>query len=478
MQNKSRTSGRPSLAPRLIRRHFGVKDRELLIENVSLRALVEQYGTPLFVYSSRVANRKLTALREALPPVFDVYYSMKANPSAAFLQCFVRRGCGLEVASTGEIHQALAAGCPASRIIYAGPGKTTESLEYALRHNIGSIHVESLLEVKRIAAIRRQQGVRARIALRVNPVAEAQGGAVRMGGLSAPFGIDEEQLDAVLDFIADNEGTLDCHGVHQYSGTQIHDYAVLALQYRHAVEIAKRVAGRLQKPLESIDFGGGLGVPYFEHEEELDLKKLSIELASLVDEIRRIPLLAKARLLIEPGRFLAAEAGLYVSRVVDVKVSRGKTFVVVDGGMHQHLAASGNLGQTIKRNFPLAVLNKLGDEPTQRAEVVGPLCTPLDTMGRSVELPHVEPGDLIGVFQSGAYGRTASPLGFLSHVSPAEVWVEDGAASLVRRHGEHDDFLRDQCLSPARVPFTLDLDDGQPGKNRQLDVSGNLHDVP
>jgi diaminopimelate decarboxylase len=171
----------------------------------------------------------------------------------------------------------------------------------------------------------------------------------------------------------------------------------------------------------------------------------------LMQEVGRDPLLKNARFLVEPGRFLVGEAGIYIARVVDVKVSREKKFLILDGGMHHHLAASGNLGQTIKRNYPVAILNRLGNGHDhagqalgEKVEVVGPLCTPLDVLARDVELPHAEVGDLVGVFQSGAYARAASPLGFLSHPAPPEVWVEHGHDKLVRRRGTYADYLRDQ----------------------------------
>lgn len=407
-----------------------------------MRELAARYGTPLFLYSAEVARRKLQQLREAFSNL-EVYYSVKANPAAAYLRCFVQQSCGLEAASPGEIHQALASGCPPQRIVYAGPGKTEEDLEYALAQGVGAIHAESLGELRRVAAIAGRREVRAPVAVRVNPDAAVQGGAMRMGGKPTPFGIDEEQLPTALDFIK-SAPTLDFLGVHVFSGTQILDAAVLLSQYRRAAAIAIRAAEHLGARLRSLDFGGGLGVPIFAAEQELDLAAVRQGLGDLSRELRRHPLLASARCMIEPGRFLVSESGVYAARVVDVKTSRGKTFVITDGGMHHHLAASGNLGQTIKRNFPVAVLNKLDQPSAESANIVGPLCTPLDMLARSAAIPAVEPGDLIGVFQSGAYARSASPLGFLSHVSPPEVWIEKGRDQLIRRRGQRDDFLRDQ----------------------------------
>jgi diaminopimelate decarboxylase len=211
-------------------------------------------------------------------------------------------------------------------------------------------------------------------------------------------------------------------------GTQILDHSVLVRQYRRGVHIARQVALRLGRPLATVDFGGGLGIPYFTNETELDMSKLGEEVRGLMAEIEGDPLFAGTRFLVEPGRYLVGEAGVYVSRISDIKVSRGKTFYILDGGMNHHLAASGNLGQVIKRNFPIAVVNRLDARAVQVAEVVGPLCTPLDTLGREVPLARAEVGDLVGIFQSGAYGLTASPVGFLGHALPAEVLAGGGRA--------------------------------------------------
>ncbi len=427
----------------LIERHFDTADGELLVGGLSIGAIAARHGTPLFVYDRATLVRQWQALRDTLPPPFEICYSVKANPNQAILRVFIERDCGLEIASSGELCQALAAGCPAERILFAGPGKTEAELAAALHHEIGEIHVESLREARRISEIARQRQQPARISLRINPSAECAGASMRMGGRAAPFGIDEDQLDEVVAALADDRW-LDIAGLHLFVGTQILDYQMLLAQYRAGLDVARRLSALLRRPLETIDFGGGWGVPYFAHEQRLDLNRLHEGLAELAAQIANDAALSQARLIVEPGRFLAAEAGIYVCRVTDVKRSRGKTFVIADGGMHHHLAASGNLGQTIKRNFPVAVLNKLDGRGTEEADVVGPLCTPLDVLARGTLLATVEPGDLIGVFQSGAYARTSSPLGFLSRQSPPEVFVENGADRLVRRRGTDEDYLADQ----------------------------------
>ena len=428
----------------IIGRFFPLDRGMLTIGGVPVSELVDRYGTPLFVYDRGIIEKKWDLLRAALPPEFSIYYSAKANPAQAVIRCLLAKGAGVEIASAGEFCQATAAGCPAQRIIFAGPGKTEAELDVVLRHGIGEIHVESLTEAERIATMAARHGVPAPVCLRVNPAGEAEGGAMRMGGRPAPFGVDEEVVDETLDCILARPG-LDFRGIHLFAGTQILSSEILIAQYRKGLEIARRVALRLNRPLATVDFGGGLGIPYFPHEQELDLDAFRAGLNSLMEEPHRDPLFRGTHFNVEPGRYLVGEAGVYIARINDIKVSRGKKFLIADGGMNHHLAASGNLGQTIKRNYPVALLNKLDQPAGELVDVVGPLCTPLDILARGVRLPHAEIGDLAGVFQSGAYARSASPLGFLSHPSPPEVWTDNGSHRLIRRRGEIADYLRNQC---------------------------------
>jgi diaminopimelate decarboxylase len=430
---------------RLIQAYFQNSDRSLWVNGISIGTLVAEYGTPLYLYDASVLQQTWFRLRQALPPEFILYYSMKANPNQRLLQFFLNRSCGLEIASAGEFHRALRAGCVPNKILFAGPGKTEAELQQVLAKGIGTIHVESFREIDRVSTLSQRLGRPAEIAIRINPTEEAQGGAMRMGGKPLPFGIDEECLEAVLDRILPDPW-LHLQGIHLFIGTQILDAAVLLAQYQKGLAIAIRVGHRLGKPLQTIDFGGGLGIPYFPGEQPLDLESFSQSLTALMAEILSEPLLAGTQFMIEPGRYLVGEAGLYVTQVNDIKTSRGKTFLVVDGGLHHHLTASGNLGQVIKRNYPIALLNKLTDPATETVDIVGPLCTPMDVLGRNVMLPPAEVGDWIGIFQSGAYARSASPLGFLSHPAPPEVWVEAGQSSLICARGQYDDLMPDGSL--------------------------------
>ena len=420
------------LAASLTAKYFPKSGESLVLGDSSVVQLTEIYGTPVFIYDRAVLDRKYDALRSALPERFSIHYSMKANPASAVVKHFLSRGCGIEIASAGEFQKALDAGCAPERILFAGPGKSETELELVLSRGIGEIHIESLTEAQRIAAICRRLSRRAHVAIRINPASEAEGGAMRMGGRPAPFGMDEEILDQVLDTVLALP-ELDFCGIHLFTGTQILDPAVLQNQYRHGLVLSRQIVKRLGRPLRTLDFGGGLGIPYFAHEQELNLECLQMQLFTLFQEIEGDAAFKGTQFLVEPGRFLAGEAGVYVTRIRDIKTSRGKKFLIVDGGMNHHLAASGNLGQTIKRNYPIALVNKLKAPAVDTVDIVGPLCTPLDTLARAITLPQAEIGDLVGIFQSGAYGRSASPVGFLSHPLPAEIWVYAGQHASVEQ---------------------------------------------
>ena len=426
----------------LIEETFPGSGGMLHIGGIAVEKIAEEFGTPLFIYDESVLLRKWKLLRSTYPSRFDIHYSVKANPNLNLLIFFLAQGAGLEIASAGELHLALEAGCAPHRILFAGPGKTQAEIELALKAGVGEIHAESLIELERIGFIAERLNQVAHVAIRVNPDSDAQGGAMRMGGKATPFGIDEEKLPDALNY-ALSFPSIALTGIHLFSGTQLLDAEIVLAQYRKGLQIARRASQRLGRPLRSVDFGGGLGVPYFANEHPLDMAILREGLTDLLSGIDSDPAFEGTRFIVEPGRYLTAEAGVYLSRVLDLKISRGKHFAVVDGGMNHHLAASGNLGQTIKRNFPVAVANRLLEPEQDTVDIVGPLCTPLDVLARSLPAPKMEIGDLVAVLQSGAYARSASPMGFLSHPAPPEVLVTDGEARLIRRRGSVCDYLRD-----------------------------------
>lgn len=422
----------------LVNEFFGKEGECLSIGGISVSDLAFRYGTPLYIYDASVMRARLRQLRRLLPPRLDVYYSVKANPNPEVIRCLVAEGAGTEVASGAEYLRARAAGCEPERILFAGPGKDPMELELVVAKEIGEVHVESYDELRALDAAAQKFGRKIRAAVRVNPSASATGGAMRMGGQPAPFGFDEEELEEVISAVRATRW-LRFSGIHMFAGTQILDAEILVAQWRHAVDLARRAAEVTGLPVETVDFGGGLGIPYFSHEKELDLTVLSARAQSLFAEIDADARLAGTRFIIEPGRFLVGPAGVYVARVQSVKVSRGQTFVVLNGGMHHHLAASGNLGQVIKRDYPIVNASRLSEETTEEEViVVGPLCTPLDTLARRSQLAKSRPGDLLAILQSGAYGLTASPVGFLSHPMPVEVLIDAGTDKCIRPRGNFE----------------------------------------
>jgi diaminopimelate decarboxylase len=426
----------PALTHRLVAENYAVSGSSLAIGGLSVQALVEEFGSPLYVYDAAILRQRFERLREAVKGFAEVYYSIKANPNPAVAHTFVQLGGGLEIASGAEFHLARAAGCRPSRILFAGPSKSETELRLTMEAGVAEIHLESFDEIERVAAIARALARPQAVSIRVNPGAAAQGGAMRMGGKPTAFGFDEEMLDAVVDQVG-RHPELKLGGLHLFAGTQILDAAVLVQQWRYGLDLARQLADRIAAPLTSIDLGGGLGIPYHAGDAELDLAVVQAGAQALAAEVKADPRLANAAILIEPGRYLTGPAGLYLMRVNTVKHSRGQRFIVTDGGMHHHLAASGNLGQVIKRDYPVLAATRLGSPLAGNVAVVGPLCTPLDTLSRQTPMPEVATGDVIAILQSGAYGLSSSPVGFLSHPMPAEVMVDHGKAQCIRPRGSY-----------------------------------------
>ncbi len=426
------TAQESGLAEALIEDAFSLESGALSIGGIAVTDLAERFGTPLFAYDAGLLRRNLTRLRQSVGDHVDIHYSVKANPNPRVIEVFVAEGAGIEIASAAEYLRARKGGCEPERIIFAGPGKGVDELDFVIGQGIGEIHLESDIERETVAAIGRTHGIQVPVSVRVNPNSAAQGGAMRMGGKPAQFGFDEERLEEVLQTIRQTS-SLDFKGLHLFAGTQILDADVLHAQWRHGIDLAVQISGLIGRPIPTIDLGGGLGIPYFKGEHELDLKRLAELAGPLFEEAAdKLP---STRFILEPGRYLAGSAGIYLTEVRAVKESRGEVYVVIDGGMHHHLAASGNLGQVIKKDYPQVLANRLDADHEMIASIVGPLCTPLDTIGRKVSMPTPEPGDLIAVLQSGAYGLTASPGGFLSQPMPAEILIDEGQASIIRERG-------------------------------------------
>jgi diaminopimelate decarboxylase len=381
-----------------------------------LTDLVNEVGrTPFYAYDRQAIGERVSELRRHLPADLHIHYAMKANPMPAVVAHLVSLVDGLDVASAGELDVALASGARPTTISFAGPGKTARDHERALAAGV-IVNVESPGELHRFAALAKASGRRGRVAIRVNPDFELKSSGMRMGGGPKQFGVDAEQVSALL---AELLGTaLEFMGFHIFSGSQnLSSEAIIEAQAK-TLELAVRLARFAPCAVRTVNIGGGFGIPYFPNEARLDLVPIGAHLHALVESARRS--LPEANIVLELGRYLVGEAGIYVCRVIDRKVSRGQTFLVTDGGLHHHLAASGNFGQVLRKNYPILIGNKIRGE-RETVSIVGPLCTPLDLLGDRVRVAVAQEGDLVVVLQSGAYGFTASPLAFLGHPPPAEV---------------------------------------------------------
>jgi diaminopimelate decarboxylase len=396
------------------------RDGRLHVGGIELSRLAEQVGsTPFFAYDRSLVSDRIAAVRVALGSDIELGYAVKANPMPALVQHVAREVDWLDVASAGEMQVALDAGKAPVRVSFAGPGKDDASLRRAVAAGV-LLELESAGEARRVASAGEALGIKPRVAVRVNPDFTVKGSGMRMGGGPQQFGVDVEQVPALLDELTAYDVGLE--GFHVFAGSQNLQTEILAEAQRRTVQLLLDLAAKCRDDVTYLNLGGGLGIPYFDRDQRLDLTAVGENLQALVaSELR--PAHRQARVVIELGRYLVGEAGIYVTRVVDRKVSRGKTFLVVDGGMHHQLAASGNFGQVIRRNYPITVGNRLAEEALEKATVVGCLCTPLDLLGDDVEVPRAETGDLVVLFQAGAYGLTASPTRFLGHDEPAEILV-------------------------------------------------------
>lgn len=412
------TGTKPRHAPQI---HFPVVDDVLHVGGIPLTRLAQRVGrTPFYAYDRALCTRRVHELRAQLPHGVLLHYSIKANPMPALVQHMAGLVDGLDVASGGEMKTALDAGMAPERISFAGPAKLEAELAQAIAAGV-CLNVESERELRAAARIGEELGIAPRIALRVNTPFELKASGMRMGGGAKPFGIDAEEVPRLLREAA--ALAVDFQGFHIFCGSQsLRADAIVEAQAR-SIELALQLAGDTTLEVRQVNIGGGFGIPYFPGEERLDVAPIGAALAPMLERLHAA--LPQARLALELGRYLVGECGVYVARVVDRKVSRGEVFLVTDGGMHHHLAASGNLGQVIRKNYPVVVGNRVtpGDGASGPASVTGPLCTPLDILADKMELAHAQPGDLIVVFQSGAYGPTASPGGFLGHPAALEVLV-------------------------------------------------------
>jgi diaminopimelate decarboxylase len=411
--------------------------------------IAAKFGTPFYVYDAGMIRDRVEAVRSAFPS-FDVFYSVKANPSLALLGLLRSLGAGAETASAGELFLAKEALYDPLDIVFAGPGKTDRELEEAILSRIFAINVESLRELERTARIARLLGVPARVALRINTAAglsKTGGGSAgplheQMAGGPSKFGIDEEKLPQLEEHL--DRKALEVVGIHVYTASQILDAGEVVENARRAVAAAEHVESVTGEAFPAVDFGGGFGVPHYQDESPLDLPALG---AQVEDVFRPYVSGRDTRLILELGRFLVSECGVFVSRVIELKESRGERFVITDGGINQFLRPV-----LMKVNHEARVVNRLEAPASGAAKVAGPLCTPIDVTSREIETPEgIALGDLVGIFNAGAYGYSMSPQLFLSHPTPVEVLILDGEMSAARKRGRYEDGLLNQVRFQERA---------------------------
>lgn len=397
---------------------FSAADGQLLLGGRPVAEFVARAGkTPFYAYDAAAIDARIELLRRHLPAAVRLHYAIKANPLPKLVRHMAGRVDGLDVASAGELRVAIGSGMPPEAISFAGPGKSDDELLAAVRAGV-LINLESPREVRVLRDVA-ARGERVRVAVRVNPDFELKGAGMRMGGGPKQFGIDAEVVPELLAEIG--RAGLAFEGFHLYWGSQNLNAEAICDAQAKSLALAVRLAKDAPTAVRAVNLGGGFGIPYSGGDRPLDLAPIGQNLERLVAlAAQQLP---GAVLKIELGRYLVGEAGVYICRVLDRKVSRGQVFLVTDGGLHHHLAATGNFGQVLRRNYPVAIANRIGSADREPASVVGPLCTPLDLLADRADLERAQEGDLVAVFQSGAYGFTASPRDFLSHPHPAEFWI-------------------------------------------------------
>ena len=398
---------------------FSACDGELAIGGQSASELVERAGrTPLFVYSKALLSSRMADLRAALPPRIGVNYAIKANPHRDVVTYMKSLADGFDIASSGELDLTLSIGIDPARISFAGPGKRDDELEPAIAAGV-TLNCESEGEAARALAIGEKLGKAPRIAIRVNPDFELKGSGMKMGGGAKPFGVDAERVPDLARQILGSGAQW--RGLHIFTGSQtLSAHAIIEAQ-ANVLKLASELAGEIGEPLPKLNMGGGFGIPYFPKDTPLDLAAVGEALRAMVADLPGP--LQQTELCLELGRYLVGEAGVYLCRIIDRKVSHGVTYLVTDGGLHHQLAASGNFGTVVRRNYPVAIATRFDAAPQEDVNVVGCLCTPLDRLADEAAMPRAKVGDLVAVFCAGAYGASASPSAFLGHGPAAEMLV-------------------------------------------------------
>jgi diaminopimelate decarboxylase len=401
----------------------------------ALRLAANRVGTPSYVYFYDRIRSRVEELHSAFGGRFQISYAVKANPNAALLRLLKSEIELLDVSSGGELKLALDSGYNAEQLRFSGPGKSVPELRLAVSSGCSKMIVESTSELEDLDAICAEDGRSITVLIRVNPQKVPRGFGVNMSGRPSQFGVDEEEL-ADLFRGASKLKHVSIAGLHIYAGTQCLDPEAIVENFSNYIEIFRTYAPMCPGGLSDVIFGSGIGIPYHDRDEPVNLYDIAKQVNPMLDEMRRDHHLQNVNCILEIGRLLVGEAGYFLTRVLRKKQSRGKSIRILDGGMNCHLAACGHFGTMIPRNyrmFRLPISNSPGHstEQMKRYELFGPLCTTIDQLGRAVELPPLDVGDVIAIACSGAYGASASPVNFISHGPPREAVVEYGAGELL-----------------------------------------------
>lgn len=415
-----------------------IDDGKSYLGRILFDDIAETYGTPFYLYDLETVNERIRKIRRTFGSEIELYYAVKANSNLELLRAMRPGLDGLDISSVGEMEQGLLSGYESREMSFAGPGKNESELDRALKEGVGIISVESKRELEAICSSASRCDVRPCVALRVNPTLFIKEFAIKMGGAPTQFGIDEEEIDDAIAYMKKHAGTLQLQGIHVYAGTQCMSGEAISRNMVYTFQLAAALREKHGIDWDWINLGGGFGVAYYGEDAELDLGPVA---ASLKEALREYcgGRGRKPRVIIELGRYLVAEGGLYVARVVSEKGSRGEMFYVLDGGMNHHLAASGNLGSVLRKNYALMNLSN-PDGEKEKCNLVGPLCTPLDLMGKGVAVEKPKVGDLIAFFNSGSYAFTSSPLLFLGHETPVELLLSDDDLRVIRNRRKLTDF--------------------------------------
>ena len=398
---------------------FSALNGELAIDGVPVSELVARAdGTPLFVYSSDMIRSRIARLRAAMPGNLAIHYAVKANPFQPVIQLLNDLVDGFDIASGGELAIVRAAGVDPAVISFAGPGKRDSELEAAIAAGV-TLNLESEGEAERALTIADRLGVVPRLAIRVNPEFDLKGSGMKMGGGAKPFGVDAERVPALAKRIIASGA--EWQGFHIFAGSQALDALAIAETQAQSLDLAARLAAASGAALPHCNLGGGFGIPYFPGDQALDIETVGTLLCERLANLP--PELAETRFCIELGRYLVGEAGVYLTRIVDRKVSHGEIFLIVDGGLHHQLAASGNFGTVVRRNYPSAIATRFDVGAEEEASIVGCLCTPLDILANKAGFPKADVGEIAAIFCAGAYGASASPAAFLGQGPAREMLV-------------------------------------------------------